>query len=174
MLDAIAQGGITVFGLLAITLVARKNKWGFVFGCLAQPFWFFTAYVNEQWGIFFISVAYAGIWMYGVWKWFFRSAPQRVHSHASRRRKPARIEKRTWPQFFEEVFSGEKTFELRLADFSCQPGDVLVLREWNPALFLYTGREIEKTVSYVLRTQDAAFWSSEDIERYGLQVIGFR
>lgn len=30
MLDVIAQIGVFVFGVLAIVLVAKKNKWGFV------------------------------------------------------------------------------------------------------------------------------------------------
>jgi hypothetical protein len=28
-----------------------------------------------------------------------------------------RIEKKCWPEFFEKILSGEKTFELRLADW---------------------------------------------------------
>ena len=35
LLDTIAQVGIAFFGILAIILVARKNKWGFVFGLLS-------------------------------------------------------------------------------------------------------------------------------------------
>lgn len=40
MLDIIAQAGVFIFGLIAIVLVAKKNKWGFVFGLLSQPFGF--------------------------------------------------------------------------------------------------------------------------------------
>jgi nicotinamide riboside transporter PnuC len=38
MLDVIAQIGITILGVTTILLVAKKNKWGFVFGLLSQPF----------------------------------------------------------------------------------------------------------------------------------------
>lgn len=69
-LDALCQVFIAVFGLLAIFLVARKNRWGFVVGLLQQPLWFFTTFVNEQWGIFLLSFAYTVTWSYGIWENF--------------------------------------------------------------------------------------------------------
>ncbi len=72
MWDTIAQVGIATLGIAAIILVARKNKWGFALGLASQPFWFITAYLNKQWGVFFISIVYAGSWMYGIHKWFFK------------------------------------------------------------------------------------------------------
>lgn len=84
-----------------------------------------------------------------------------------------RIEKKVWPGFFQKMFDGEKNFELRLADFECDPGDALILREWDPETREYTGRVLEKKVAYVLKTKDAKFWPEEDVEKYGLQVIAF-
>jgi hypothetical protein len=84
-----------------------------------------------------------------------------------------RIEKKTWPEFFQAILDGRKTFELRLADFDCKPGDVLVLREWDPKTKTYTGRTIEKAVAYVLKTKDVKFWPKEEVEKYGFQVIVF-
>ncbi len=43
-----------------------------------------------------------------------------------------RIEKKCWPEFFQKLADGTKTYELRLADWECNPGDTLVLREWDP------------------------------------------
>ena len=40
-----------------------------------------------------------------------------------------RIEKKIVPQYFDAVASGKKKHELRLADWACKEGDVLVLRE---------------------------------------------
>lgn len=85
-----------------------------------------------------------------------------------------RIEKKIWPEFFEKVVSGEKTFEVRLNDFECKPGDVLVLREWDPTTKEYTGRGIEKRVTSSLKLNDLKFWPKEVMDRYGLQVIGFK
>ena len=70
--------------------------------------------------------------------------------------------------------AGDKTFELRLADFECNVGDVLVLREWDPNTKEYTGRSVEKKVTYVFKTKDVKFWPEEDVEKYGFQVISFK
>lgn len=72
-LDTIAQMGITIFGVSAIILVARKNKWGFVLGLASQPFWLITSYINKQWGVLLLSVVYVGSWAYGVYEWFFKN-----------------------------------------------------------------------------------------------------
>ena len=85
-----------------------------------------------------------------------------------------RIEKKIWPESFQKVLSGEKTFEVRLADFKCNPEDILVLKEWNPKTGKYTGRAIEKRVSYVIKTKDIKFGPKEEIEKYGFQVIGLK
>lgn len=72
MWDAISQVAILFFGAGAIILVAKKNKWGFVFGLLAQPFWYITAFINQQWGVFAVSFIYTASWAYGVYEWFFK------------------------------------------------------------------------------------------------------
>ena len=85
-----------------------------------------------------------------------------------------KIEKKIWPEFFKKALSGEKNFELRLADWEYKAGDVLVLKEWNPVTKEYTGRRIEKEVSYVLKTKGQKFWSNAEVEKYGFQVIAFK
>lgn len=77
-LDAIAQFGMSTLGAVAIILVSRKNRWGFVFGLASQPFWFATAIINQQWGVFFLSIVYAASWIYGIYEWFFKpTTPQK-------------------------------------------------------------------------------------------------
>ncbi len=71
-LDLIAQIGITVFGVSAIILVARKNKWGFVLGLASEPFWIITSYLNKQWGVLILSVIYVFSWGYGTYNWFYK------------------------------------------------------------------------------------------------------
>ena len=59
---------------------------------------------------------------------------------------------KTWPQFFEKVASGEKTFEIRKNDRDFKVGDVLVLREFDiygGVDGTYTGREYRCTVTYI-------------------------
>ncbi|KKR08547.1 MAG: ASCH domain protein [Parcubacteria group bacterium GW2011_GWC2_39_14] len=85
-----------------------------------------------------------------------------------------RIEKKILPEYFKKVACGDKNFELRLADWECHPGDVLILREWDLKTKQYTGSSIEKEVTCVLKTKDQTFFSDEDVNKYGFQVIGFK
>ncbi len=71
-LKNISQIMIFILGALAIVLVAKKNKWGFVFGFLSQPFWYITSYNNNQWGIFYMSIIYTISWTYGIYNWFYK------------------------------------------------------------------------------------------------------
>jgi ASC-1-like (ASCH) protein len=40
---------------------------------------------------------------------------------------------KTWPDFFDAVASGEKTFEIRKNDRGFQKGDKLILEKFDPA-----------------------------------------
>jgi len=84
-----------------------------------------------------------------------------------------KIEKKIQKEYFDKILSGEKNFELRLADWECNSGDVLVLREVDENRN-YTGRELEKEVTYVLKTKDINYFSKEEIEKYGFQIISFK
>lgn len=84
------------------------------------------------------------------------------------------IYKKILPEYFEAVQAGRKNFELRLADFDANEDDTLVLQEWNPVTKAYTGREIEKTISYVIKTKDLHFWNDEEVAKYGYQIISFK
>jgi len=85
----------------------------------------------------------------------------------------ARIEKKIWPEEFEEILGGKKKYELRLADFDVNEGDTLVFMEYDPWKKEYTGKNVEKRVTYVgkLRVDKLPYYSKEDIEEYGLQII---
>ena len=86
------------------------------------------------------------------------------------------ITKKIDPEWFEMILSGKKKFELRLADFDIEEGDVLRLEEWSgegeerkP-----TGRSLEKTVTYV-RKPDLKKWIEQQPEllEKSLYVIQF-
>lgn len=57
---------------------------------------------------------------------------------------------KTWPEYFEAVESGAKSFEVRWNDRDYRTGDVLRLREWHPGIGKYSGRECTRVVTYVL------------------------
>jgi hypothetical protein len=84
------------------------------------------------------------------------------------------IEKKILPKYFKLILSGDKTFELRLADFKCKKGDVLNLREWNPKTKTYTGRSLKKKATYVFKTKSIKFWPESDIQKHGFQIISFK
>ncbi len=82
------------------------------------------------------------------------------------------INKKIWPEYFEAILAGKKTFELRLNDFDVAEGDTLILEEWNPETKAYSGRKIEKKVTYILKFRiDKLFWSEAEIKEKGLQIL---
>lgn len=88
-----------------------------------------------------------------------------------------KIEKKVWPEYFQKILEGKKTFELRLGDFEIEEGDVLVLKEWDHETGDYTGRELERIVGYIgkWKLEDLTpFWSQEEISKHGLQVISLK
>lgn len=72
MNDIIAQIGIVVFGLIGYTLLARKNKFGFLILVFAQPFYFYTSVIHKQWGLFITTILYTIISLYGVYNWLIK------------------------------------------------------------------------------------------------------
>ncbi len=94
----------------------------------------------------------------------------------------AEIHKKINHEYFERIASGEKTFEYRVADFECRPGDILVLEEYeydngydDKINRRPTGRAIRKKVGYVARTKDFEWLDRPDVkadlEKYGAQIF---
>jgi ASC-1-like (ASCH) protein len=92
------------------------------------------------------------------------------------------IHKKILPEYFDALASGEKTYELRLADEDLthvKPGDILILEEWTglgpdrkP-----TGRSIRKTVSLLSHfTLDelSKYWPREEIEKKGFLILSLK
>jgi hypothetical protein len=85
----------------------------------------------------------------------------------------ATIHKKVWREYFEQIISGKKKFELRLADFEIKEGDILILEEWDKDKKEYTGRKIEVIATYIFKTKGQTFWPPEEVEKYGFQIIQF-
>lgn len=63
-------------------------------------------------------------------------------------------ELKTWPEYFQPIVDGKKTFEIRYNDRNFQEGDFLSLQEYDPAikeLNKFTGRIMVVKVTYVLK-----------------------
>lgn len=87
------------------------------------------------------------------------------------------IEKKVWPEYFQQILDGKKTFEVRLNDFEINEGDTLILKEWDPATKDYTGRELSRVVGYVgkWKIDDLTkFWPRDEIDNKGIQVISLK
>jgi hypothetical protein len=61
-------------------------------------------------------------------------------------------ELKCWPGPYDSIERGEKTCEYRLNDRDFATGDVLHLRRFQPAGQLYTGAEMRRKVTHVLRS----------------------
>lgn len=92
------------------------------------------------------------------------------------------IHKKISPEYFEAIASGQKTFEYRVNDFACEPGDILILEEYEYSEGQGTtqgrhptGRSIRKRVGYVAHTTDFDWLNRPDVkadfENYGAQII---
>jgi nicotinamide riboside transporter PnuC len=71
----ISQIMIFIFGAAGIWFVSRKEswkKWGFVFGLVAQPFWFYVTWKNQQWGMFCLTIFYTYSWLQGIYNYFIK------------------------------------------------------------------------------------------------------
>ena len=65
----IEQLAIALTGVTAIVLVQSKSerlrRFACLFGLCGQPFWFYSAYQAEQWGVFVLCVLYTAAWGHG-------------------------------------------------------------------------------------------------------------
>jgi len=49
----------------------------------------------------------------------------------------------------------------------------LILKEWDKDKKEYTGRKVEVIATYILKTKGLTFWSPEEVEKFGFQIIQF-
>ena len=86
-----------------------------------------------------------------------------------------KIEKKVQQKYFKAVLEGRKPFEVRLADFKCKLGDILILKEQKQGTKKLTNRKIECEVLYKFNTKNIEkFYKKEDIKKYGLVILAIR
>ena len=79
--------------------------------------------------------------------------------------------KKLWPEYYDDMASGRKSFEFRVADFDVKEGDTLLLEEWDPKTESYTGRKVEKKVSYVGKFDLDTFAQKELLLKHGCYIL---
>nr|WP_053434841.1 DUF3850 domain-containing protein [Sporosarcina globispora] len=60
-----------------------------------------------------------------------------------------RHELKILPEYYNEVYRGVKTFEIRKNDRDFKVGDTLVIKEYFPNSESFSGRFIEKKITYI-------------------------
>ena len=85
----------------------------------------------------------------------------------------AEIIKKVDIEHFEKMLAGDKKFELRLADEEYNVGDILVLKEVDDKKE-FTGRELKRKITHLLKTKNYDFWPAEDIEKYGFVLLSLK
>ena len=79
---------------------------------------------------------------------------------------------KTWSKYFNAVISGEKTFEVRKNDRGFLVGDLLILREYDPATKTFSGKTIGKKVTYILPLSNQLCGGcGEDSTQYVIMAI---
>lgn len=76
-------------------------------------------------------------------------------------------ELKTWPPFFQQMVDGLKLFEIRRNDRDFEVGDTLRLREYDPGLDHYSGREIRAEVTSIVAEQP---WVPEGYVAMGIRI----
>jgi hypothetical protein len=70
MIEQVAIGLCGVSSIwLSQSLDGTVRRWAPIFGLCAQPFWFYSTYRAEQWGIFFLCFLYTAAWARG---WYYQ------------------------------------------------------------------------------------------------------
>lgn len=77
------QIGIAFTGLVAIWLTQHHDynfrRFACLFGLVGQPFWFYSAYMAQQWGIFLLCIFYTIAWARGIRTYWLKPAPVASH-----------------------------------------------------------------------------------------------
>jgi hypothetical protein len=72
----IDQIGLFACGVTAVTLTNMRSlevrRWAPFFGLAGEPFWLYTSWINEQWGIVMMCFIYGAAWSRGIWVTWIR------------------------------------------------------------------------------------------------------
>jgi hypothetical protein len=71
------QIAIFITGIMAVWLSQDQNsairKYACLFGLTGQPFWFYSSYQADQWGVFILSFFYTIAWGKGFYLFWIKN-----------------------------------------------------------------------------------------------------
>jgi len=87
----------------------------------------------------------------------------------------AKIEKKAWAGIYDLFNSGERKLEIRLADFDLKSGDSIILKEYDPKMKKYTGRQTELKCKHVEQglKDPLRFYDADKVKKHGFYIIEF-
>lgn len=78
------QIALAILGFASIYFLSSKDikyiKYGFIFGLLAEPLWFYTAYVHNQMGVMFLCICYGVCHVRGLYNFYERDRIEKLSS----------------------------------------------------------------------------------------------
>jgi Domain of unknown function (DUF3850) len=102
-----------------------------------------------------------------------RKPVQRSSEASASSRESLEHKVKSWPQFFEQILSGEKAHELRRNDRNFRVGDLLRLQEYDPKENRYTGRELRVKITYIT-SEDLPCALSESALHPGFCILSIK
>lgn len=60
---------------------------------------------------------------------------------------------KTWPEPFQAIEAGIKSFEIRWNDRDFRANDIVVLEYWDPIKMHYTGKKLIRKITYMIQGQ---------------------
>jgi len=71
-IDTTLQCAILLMGAATVWLLCLKSprwqRWGCAVGFAAEPFWLWSSWRNEQWGVFVLCWVYGAVYAVGWWR----------------------------------------------------------------------------------------------------------
>ena len=78
---------------------------------------------------------------------------------------------KVWPEFYRDLESGKKNFEVRRDDQDFAVGDMLILHEYNNVQQGYTGNSVHREIIYILPERSSMLGIEKGFCVLGLKEI---
>lgn len=81
---------------------------------------------------------------------------------------------KSWSMFFTDILTGERTSDIRLNDRKYAVGDIMVLQEFDPVKFVYTGRQQAVRITYLQQNKSNPCAISREALAEGYAVLSIK